>query len=145
MYSGRRDPASKYRRSVTERWWKVQRQEFDVYSSEAVVRELEAGEYEGQQQAIAMAASLRMLDISDEAIEIADLYIRHLLMPDNASGDAMHLALASLEEMDYLLTWNIRHLANPNKVEHITVINRRLGLMTPVIVSPDALWIEEQL
>lgn len=45
--------------------------------------------------------------------------------------------------MDYLLTWNVRHLANPNKVEHITVINRRLGLFSPVIISPDGLWTED--
>ena len=41
------------------------------------------------------------------------------------------------------LTWNLRHLANPNKVEHMTVINRRLGLLTPVILSPELLWNED--
>ncbi|NQU22966.1 MAG: hypothetical protein HQ567_16945 [Candidatus Nealsonbacteria bacterium] len=58
-------------------------------------------------------------------------------------GDALHLALASLNELDYVLTWNVRHLANPNKVEHLTAINRRLGLLSPVIISPDQLWMEE--
>ena len=71
-------------------------------------------------------------------------YVRHHVMPEPWSGDAVHLALASLHEVDYLLTWNIRHLANPNKVEHITVINRRVGLVSPLIISPEGLWVEEE-
>lgn len=74
---------------------------------------------------------------------IAELYVRHKVMPAPASGDASHLAIASLNEVNYLLTRNLRHLANPNKVGHITVINRRLGLLTPIIVSPEALWSED--
>ena len=60
-----------------------------------------------------------------------------------SGGDAVHLAVACVSEMDFLLTWNIRHLANPNKLDHLTVINRRLGLLTPHIVTPEALWLEE--
>jgi hypothetical protein len=57
-------------------------------------------------------------------------------MPAEARGDAFHLALASVHAMDALLTWNVRHLANPRKVGHLTIINRRLGLPTPVICTP---------
>ena len=78
-----------------------------------------------------------------EVCGIAELYVRHRLMPEPTAGDALHLALASLNEIDYLLTWNVRHLANPNKVEHMTVTNRRLGLLSPVVISPDGLWMEE--
>lgn len=90
-----------------------------------------------------MAEWLPEIPVTDEALEVAEIYIRHHLMPEGAGGDALHLALASLHEVDYLLTWNIRHLANPNKVDHMAVINRRLGLLSPVIVSPDMLWHEE--
>ena len=96
--------------------------------------ELEAGTYPGQQEAIELAASLEMIEITDEVLSIAELYVRHRLMPAPASGDALHLAVASSSEIDFLLTWNIRHLANPNKLEHLGVINRRLGLLTPQIV-----------
>jgi hypothetical protein len=90
-----------------------------------------------------MVESLPLLPITDEVVEIARLYVRHRLMPEAVGGDALHLAVASLHEMDYLLTWNVRHLANPNKIEHMTVINRRLGLLSPVILSPEELWMEE--
>ena len=90
-----------------------------------------------------MVEPLPLLEITDEAYGVAELYVRHRLMPQPASGDALHLALASLNEVDYLLTWNIRHLANPNKIEHLAVLNRRLGLLTPVVLSPEGLWSEE--
>jgi hypothetical protein len=66
------------------------------------------------------------------------------IMPADDAGDAAHLAVASYHGVDYLLTWNCRHLANANKFEHIRVINRRLGLMTPELVTPEQLFEETQ-
>ena len=63
-------------------------------------------------------------------------YINQKIMPEDASGDAAHLAMSSMESVDFLLTWNCRHLANANKWQHIRVINARLGLHTPTIVTP---------
>jgi hypothetical protein len=64
-------------------------------------------------------------------------------MPKEAEGDAYHLAMASLHKMDFLLTWNCQHLANANKVRHLTVLNTRLGLPMPVITTPLTLIREE--
>ena len=54
-------------------------------------------------------------------------------------GDAFHLAYASYYDIDFLMTWNCNHLANPNKFHHMRVINGRLGLYTPIICTPDQL------
>ena len=59
-------------------------------------------------------------------------------------GYAVHLAVASIHESDYLLTWNCRHLANPNKLRQIAEVNRRLGLMVPVLVTPPMLYREDK-
>ena len=141
-FSQREDAASVYRREVTRQWWSQQSQRYAMRTSEATLAELKAGRYEGQAEAISLLNEVPLLAITEEAVAIAELYVRQQLMPAPASGDAMHLALASLNEIDYLLTWNIRHLANPNKWEHLTVVNRRLGLMSPIITSPDGLWME---
>jgi len=141
--STREDIASVYRRDLTREWWAIQAQLYDLRTSEAVLSELRAGIYPGQQDALDMAESLEPIVITDEALSIAELYIRHLLMPEPTTGDALHLAIACLNEFDFLLTWNIRHLANPNKLEHLGVINRRLGLLTPLIVTPENLWKED--
>jgi len=76
---------------------------------------------------------------------VAARYVQERLAPADLFGDATHLAAACVYEVDFLLTWNIRHLANPNKLDHLTVINRRLGLLTPQIVTPEMLWMEESV
>jgi hypothetical protein len=60
-------------------------------------------------------------------------------MPEDPAGDALHLALASFPKCDYLVTWNCRRLANANKCGHIREINRRLGLKSPDLVTPQEL------
>lgn len=57
-------------------------------------------------------------------------------MPRDAAGDALHLALASHYAMDVLLTWNCKHLANPNKFDHIDRGNAELGLRSPLLTTP---------
>lgn len=63
-------------------------------------------------------------------------------MPSDAQGDAAHLAMASYHGLDYLLTWNCRNLANANKYGHIQKINLKLGLQTPLIITPEQLFKE---
>ena len=140
--SQRRDPGSVHRREITRAWWVQQSQAYELVTSEATLEELASGDYAGKAEAMALIEGLPVIGITEEAIGIAELYMRHHVMPSPRSGDPLHLALASLHEVDYVLTWNIRHLANPNKLEHITVVNRRLGLFTPLIVTPEALWTE---
>ncbi len=141
----RTDPSSLHRRAVTRDWWETQLSLYDCWTSDAVTLELLEGDWPGQRDAIQLMEPLRRLDLNQETVAIAQRYIDELLVPGDISGDAIHLAIACLNEMDFLLTWNIRHLANPNKLDHLTVINRRLGLLSPQIVTPEALWLEEPL
>lgn len=76
--------------------------------------------------------------------DIVEAYLRNRLMPSYDIRDAVHLAFASFYKMDYLLTWNCRHLANVRKQEHIRVINGRLGLTTPAIITPLELLLTEE-
>ena len=64
-------------------------------------------------------------------------------MPAEYGGDALHLAYASYYKVDFLMTWNCDHLANANKRQHIRVINGRLGLHVPEIVTPMELVTEK--
>lgn len=140
--SRRSDAGSVHRRAVTRRWWHEQAAAYDLVTSQATIAELSAGDYPGKDEALALVETLPILDVTTQTDAIAELYIMHKVMPSPVSGDASHLAIASLFEADVLLTWNLRHLANPSKVEHIAAINRRIGLVTPLIVSPEALWSE---
>jgi hypothetical protein len=64
------------------------------------------------------------------------VYVEKHVMPRDPVGDALHLALASVEKCDYLLTWNCRHLANANKFTHVRTVNTLLGLHVPFLVTP---------
>ncbi|MCK6485129.1 MAG: hypothetical protein HUU22_00820 [Phycisphaerae bacterium] len=57
----------------------------------------------------------------------------------SVAGDAVHVAAATIHRMDYLVTWNVQHMANPNKRSHFATICLRLGLLPPQIVTPDLL------
>lgn len=140
----RRDAHSLARREDTRLWWGQQRANYDCFVSQEVIDELSAGDFAGCEEAIDLIADLPLLAISDDVRSVCDVYVREKLMPGPAGhGDSLHLALASYHEVDFLLTWNIRHLANPNKHEHLVVVNRRLALLTPIIVTPEMLWEQE--
>jgi hypothetical protein len=63
-------------------------------------------------------------------------------MPRSLTGDAVHLAYASYYKLDFLLTWNCNHLANANKKQHIRIINARMNLPTPEIITALELFTE---
>jgi predicted nucleic acid-binding protein len=132
----RATPEMVARRQWTQRWWKDERQLYDVVTSEAVLNELSAGDYESKPDALRLLDETPLLKIDTEIIEIVNTYITHKLMPNDALGDAMHLAVASYHNCEFLLTWNCRHLANANKFKHIRRINTMLGLYVPSLVTP---------
>jgi hypothetical protein len=61
-------------------------------------------------------------------------------MPSPIAGDTIQVAVSCVHELDYLLSWNVRRLANPNKVEHLRTICIRAGLLPPRIITPELLW-----
>jgi hypothetical protein len=74
-----------------------------------------------------------------EVFDMAEYYVYEGAMPSNDVGDAFHLAFATWYRLQYLLTWNCKHLANANKFEHIQLLNARRRLVSPTIVTPEQL------
>ncbi|MBN2449617.1 MAG: type II toxin-antitoxin system VapC family toxin [Lentisphaeria bacterium] len=142
-YEIRQEPEMVARRNWTREWWKRYRHLFRLATSEAVLSELGQGEYDCKDDAIALVEGLDMLDVPDEVADIIDVYLDNRLMPRDRVGDALHLALASYHKCDFLLTWNCQHMANANKFEHIRIINTRLGLFVPALVTPMELCTED--
>lgn len=130
------------RRDWTRHWWDKCASRYDLVTSEGVVAELQEGEYATQAAAVDLVADLPQLEVVDDVANIIDVYLANHLMPSERLGDALHLALASYHKCDFLLTWNCTHIANANKFEHIRIINTRLGLFVPALVTPMALFEE---
>ena len=141
-HTTRSEPKLVGQRETTRRWWATERQWFDLCTSEIALRELADGEYPSQKDAIALMLGIPVLAAAPGVVEIVEAYARHKLMPTNNLSDAFHLAFASYYEVDYLLTWNCRHLANVNKQKHIEAINEALHLKVPILTTPEFLFSE---
>jgi len=107
--------------------------------SEETVVELRRGNYPNKSQVLAAIFGLTILPGTERIMEITQIYIDNYLMPRKLEGDARHLAFASLYQMKFLLC---NHLANGNKKHHIQVINARLQLPVPEILTPLELFKE---
>jgi predicted nucleic acid-binding protein len=135
-YDLRESEAVTSRRTWTRAWWASAPDRYHMITSNVVVEELSAGKSRLVQLRLALLEHLPVLTTVPEVAEIMNAYIRHKLMPRNPGGDALHLALASYNRCDLIVTWNCRHLANGNKATHIRQINQRMGLVVPEIVTP---------
>ena len=135
-YTSRTDEESLIRQKLTRQWWGEYADVFTLTSSTAVIDELEAGSTEVTLDRLALLDGIKIFDPTVEIVHIAQVYMEKLIMPQEPQGDAFHLAIASFYNVDILLTWNCTHLANPNKFDFITRINRELGLTTPELKTP---------
>ena len=138
--SSRDDPKSIYRRDASVEWWTSQRDRHGVFVSAEVIRELSDPDYPRRDEALEWIANIPLLAITQEVEGLATLLVKERVMPSPPTGDALHVAIATVFGMDFMLSWNVRHLANPNKLQHLRVICLRAGLTPPQIVTPDFLW-----
>ena len=135
-FEARTSPDMAARRLWTRHWWSKAGQAYDLVTSSAVIEELSRGAYPSKEQALALVDALPRLEVEPAVIEIVQVYIEHSVMPRDPLGDALHLALASYNRCDFLLTWNCQHLANANKFGHIYRVNTLLHLPVPALVTP---------
>jgi hypothetical protein len=127
-------------RASSNEWWQKQASYHELFISGEVIEELSAPDFPHSQKALKMLSGLNLLELTPEVEQFADLMVNEKVMPaPSVAGDAVHVAVATVYRMDYILTWNVRHLANPNKRTHFGVICMRLGLVPPQIVTPDML------
>ena len=121
-------------REITREWWKTYRHFYQAVTSDAVFVELNEGDHPYKQQKLSLIDNLEFIEHVPILDDIVSAYIGNKLVPEDAGGDAYHLAIAS----------NCRHLANPNKFKHIHVINRRLNIHTPILCTPEQLMTDYQ-
>lgn len=141
--TARTDPGSVHRKRVSLDWWATQRPRHEVLVSAEVVFELSKPEYPQREDALQFIDGIEALQLTADVAGMAAVLVRERVMPGPLTGDAMHVAAATVYGFEYVLSWNVRHLANPNKVRHLNAICLRFGLMPPQIVTPDHLWESE--
>jgi hypothetical protein len=136
----RRDPASIYRRETSREWWETQAHRHSLFLSAEVLEELSQPTFPSSREALEWIKDVDLLEVDEEVLGFASILVRERVMPSPVAGDAIHVAVSCVHGIDFLLSWNVRHLANPNKVEHLRTVCIRAGYLPPVIVTPDLLW-----
>ena len=137
-------PGSAYRQAKTREWWDTQRHGLECYTSYFTEREVQKDSYPNQELVVSMVQEVSFVEYVPQDIdEIVEVYIKNFVMPNDSQGDAAHLAMASYHGVDYLLIWNCTHPANAFKFKHVDKVNLRLGPDTPLIVTPEQLFPEE--
>lgn len=124
---------------ATDEWWAERRPDFELFVSEAVVAEARSGDPAAAARRLAVVAELADLDVSDEAIRLAAKLVADGAVPANAADDAVHLAVAAVHAMDFLLTWNCRHLDNAERKSAMRRTIAEAGYVCPEICSPHEL------
>ncbi len=131
-----KEPIARLRQLVTVDWWE-QRQKWNLFVSTAVLREIGGGNPEAAIKRLEKAEGLPVLPEHDEAALLAKHIVAVDAVPKRSPDDALHVAIATVCGMDYLLTWNMKHLYNPNRIERLYRTIREMGY-TPVVLSrPD--------
>jgi hypothetical protein len=125
---------------ITHDWWLQERDNFTLFISEAVLDEISSGDPDASMRRQSFVEDLSILTLTDEVATLAKDYQNQLELPLNAQLDALHFAYAIIYEIDYLLTWNCKHIANGVIIQRLQTINMATNRHTPIIVTPEELF-----
>jgi hypothetical protein len=124
---------------VTRDWWRNAADRFELVASELVMNEAAAGDADAARERMTALQSLTLLDATDEAAELAGELIDSGAIPSIAVEDAAHIAIAVTNGVEYLVTWNCRHIANATMRSQIERVCRDAGYEPAIICTPDEL------
>ena len=133
------DIAMMARRLHTREWWDLERTYFTVWTSAFSEAELKAGTFARQRECLKMVRRIRYLPATNLVRDLKAEIMRRKIVPANKEGDATQLAISAAHEVDYLLTWNCKHLANAQMMRKIESVCQQQGYPMPIICTPEEL------
>jgi predicted nucleic acid-binding protein len=128
-----------FRRDLTIRWWEHELSEYELHISTLVIRELERTHEPRRAAYLNLVSAIPQFEISDETAILAEGYISRGIFHRKYIADAMHVALASVNKADLLVTWNFGYIANVHRQARIKLFNTMAGFYVPVITTPEFL------
>lgn len=124
---------------TTQDWWENRRSEFECSVSQVVIDEASVGDPTEVQKWLTIIGGLPSLAITDDANALTQAIMAAGILPLQVVRDAAHVAVAAVHAVDYLLTWNCKHLANAQIARRIAVVCEKLGRKMPIICTPEEL------
>lgn len=124
---------------ITAEWWRSKRRLFDLYASQLVVRESEAGDEVKSEERLKALEETKLLEITEEALVLAGVFVGKGAIPQEAGEDALHIAIAVVNGIDYLISWNCKHIANAKMRGKIDQLCLSQGYEPIIICTPEEL------
>lgn len=124
---------------ITKDWWELRRNAFILYTSEAVLDEVAQGDSEIAAQRLEILRDFPLLALNQAVQDLAALFLARSSLPPKANVDAIHIAAATIHGMDYLLTWNCKHIANAQIQRKLAEISLDFGFVLPILCTPNEL------
>ncbi len=137
-----RDIVISARQAITETWWREQRTEYDLYISVLVEQEIGQGDIEAAEMRLNAVKNIKLLATSSEAQVLAEDLVAQDAIPANSEEDALHIGLAAAAGINFLLTWNFKHINNAHTKAAITAVVEAHGFYCPMLCSPEELGVE---
>ncbi len=134
-----RDVVTSARQAITIEWWETYRDLFDVFISELVLEEIGTGDLQAASNRLAFIENIPVLVATDSAKELAKALIVENAIPASSAEDALHISIAAVQGIDFLLTWNFKHINNANMRNKITQVVNHLNFRSPILCSPEEL------
>ncbi len=121
---------------VTREWWDTRRSDFQLYSSQAVLKEISQGDSQIASQRLEILSNFSLLDLNLSVLALAEQFLERSNLPPKADVDAIHIAAATVHGMDYLLTWNCKHIANAQMQRKLAEISLDFEYQLPIVCTP---------
>ncbi len=134
-----RDLIQAARQQITHDWWHHQRHRYTLCTSETVLDEAEGGDPQAASRRLPYLKGLKLLELTPAVEQLAVSIIASGLLPQKATQDAIHVAVASVHRIDLLLTWNCRHIANAAITRRLAAVVATGGHELPVLCTPEEL------
>lgn len=134
-----RDVVAAAHQQISLDWWEGRRKDFDLCTSQLVLDEAGRGDPKMARRRLEILEDIALLEVSDEAQKLAVAIVQEGLLPQTAFPDALHIAISTTHQVDYLLTWNCSHIANAEILPRVAAICERTSLALPYVCTPEEL------
>lgn len=123
----------------THQWWSKQRRHFELYCSPIVIVEARLGDEEMAAARMKVLSEVMTLEVTDDALDLAEKLVRKMSLPTQKRNDAVHIAVAATANIAYLLTWNCKHIANVDMITKVESLCEQAGYRCPTICTTEEL------
>jgi hypothetical protein len=133
------DPVVSARQQVTRNWWAIAPRRCRLFTSQVALDECGDGDPDAAAERLEITRRVELLDTTNEAKALARALMNRLAVPAAQPRDALHISIAAVHRVEFLVTWNFKHILNPHLQTKIAEVCRDEGHRPPVICTPQEL------